>query len=182
MKKLTKIMIATAVLLCGFVVTGCGAAETIKEIVDGTHNTWWKYKTDKNIEIPVLAATDEDSDTADESASKLKDAEIYLYFDSSDGLLVAIQSQTRQTVSMLNGLYEQEQTIVMGSTKRFTKDQFDSKKWTILVAAANLEKVSEPEISAHPERCIVLGSDENKPKIQWKKFLANYLLGSYLED
>ena len=83
---------------------------------------------------------------------------------------------------MLKGLYEQEQTLVMGATKQFTKEQFSAAKWTALTVAIKLEQANEPEISAHPDRCIVLGSDENKPKIQWKKFLANYLLGDYLEN
>ena len=182
MKKLSKILIASAVLLCGLVITGCAAAETVKEIVYETHNRWYKYKSDKQIDIPVLAALEEDGDNASESATKLENAEIYFYFDTNDGLLVAVQSETKQTVSMLKGLYEQEQTLVMGATKQFTKEQFSAAKWTALTVAIKLEQANKPEIYAHPERCIVLGSDENKPKIQWKKFLANYLLGDYLEN
>lgn len=180
MKKLVKILSAAAVLLCGIMLTGCGAAETIKEYVDATHNTWYKYK--KKISIPVLDKTEADSDNAVESSNKLVDAEIYFYFDSNNGLKVAIQSETKQTVSFLKGLYEQEQTITMGATKQFTKEQFDSKKWTALTLGIRMEKADEPEISAHPERCIVLGDNENKPKIQWKQFLANYLLGDVLEN
>ena len=182
MKKLSKILIASAVLLCGLVITGCAAAETVKEIVYETHNRWYKYKSDKQIDIPVLAALEEDGDNASESATKLENAEIYFYFDTNDGLLVAVQSTTTQTVEMLKGLYSQDMTVVMGATKRFTKEQFGSGKWTALTMAVKLQAASEPEISAHPEKCIVLGGDENKPKIQWKKFLANYLLGNYLED
>ncbi len=182
MKKLTKIMIAAAVLLCGLVVTGCAAAETIKEIVDATHNTWYKYKTDRQIDIPVLPASAEDGDSTTESTQKLENAEIYFYYDSTEGLLVAIQSKTTQKVEMLNGLYSQDLTVPMGATKQFTKEQFDTKKWTALTLAVKLEKANEPEISANPKACIVLGDKENSPKIQWKKFLANYLLGSYLED
>ncbi len=182
MKKYVKIMAVAAILLSGLMLAGCAAAETIKEIVDSTHNTWYKYKSDKQIDIPVLSASEEDNDSAAESSNKLKDAQIYFYFDSNNGLLVAIQSETKQTVSILNGLYQQEQTLIMGSTKQFTKDQFDTNKWSAFVLGVKLEKTNEPEISAHPDRCIVLGSDQNKPKIQWKKFLANYLLGHLLED
>lgn len=180
MKKLVKILSVAAVLLCGIMVTSCAAAETIKEVVDATHNTWYKYKNKTS--IPVLNKTEADSDNAVESSDKLKDADIYFYFDSNNGLKVAIQSESTQTVDFLNGLYEQEQKVIMGSTKQFTKEQFDSKKWTALTLAIRMEKADEPEISAHPDRCIVLGSNENKPKIQWKKFLANYLLGDALEN
>ena len=182
MKKLTKIMIAAAVLLCGLVVTGCAAAETIKEIVDATHNTWYKYKTDRTIDIPVLAGSEADDDNTAESANKLKDAEIYFYYDSNEGLLVAIQSKTEQKIEMLNGLYQQDMVIPMGATKQFTKEQFGTAKWTSLTLAIKLEKTSAPEIVSNPKGCIVLGNESNQPKIQWKKFLANYLLGSYLED
>jgi len=182
MKKLVKILSVAAVLLCGIMLTGCGAAETIKEIVDATHNTWYKYKTEKDISIPVLDTSEADSDNAAESNNKLENAQIYFYFDSNNGLKVAIQSETKQKVSFLNGLYEQEQKVIMGSTKQFTKEQFDSKKWTALTLGIRMEKADEPEISAHPERCIVLGDNENKPKIQWKKFLADYLLGDVLEN
>ena len=83
---------------------------------------------------------------------------------------------------MLQGLYTQHLTVPMGATKQFTKEQFGTKKWTAFTLAVKLEKTTEPEISAHPESCILLNGNDNKPKIQWKKFLANYLLGSYLED
>lgn len=182
MKKYVKIMAVAAILLSGLILAGCAAAETIKEIVDSTHNTWYKYKSDKEIDIPVLASAVADDDDTAESSDKLKDAEIYFYYDSNKGLLVAVQSKTEQKVSMLHNLYEQTMEIYMGATKQFDKDQFDTKKWTALTLAVKLEKADEPEISAHPERCIVLGSEENQPKIQWKKFLANYLLGNLLED
>lgn len=182
MKKLTKIMIAAAVLLCGFVVTGCGAAETIKEIVDGTHNQWYKYKSEKSIDIPVLAGSEADDDNTAESANKLKDAEIYLYYDSNDGLLVAIQSKTEQKVEMLHGLYSQNLTIPMGATKQFTKEEFGTAKWTSLTLAVQLEKSSAPEIVTNPDGCIVLGKNGNDPKIQWKKSIVNYLLSNLIED
>ena len=182
MKKYVKVIAIAAVLLSGLMLAGCAAAETVKEIVDATHNQWYKYKSDKQIDIPVLPASTEDGDDTAESTQKLENAEIYFYYDSNKGLLVAVQSMTEQKVEMLKGLYTQNLTIPMGSTKQFTKEQFGTKKWTAFTLAVKLEKANEPEISAHPEKCIVLGKNENSPKIPWKKFLANYLLGTYLED
>ena len=182
MKKYVKVIAIAAVLLSGLMLAGCAAAETVKEIVDATHNQWYKYKTDKQIDIPVLAGGVEDGDNTAESTQKLKNAEIYFYYDSNKGLLVAVQSMTDQEVEMLKGLYTQHLTVPMGSTKQFTKEQFGTKKWTAFTLAVKLEKSEAPAIVSNPGGCIVLGSDENGPKIQWKKFLANYLLGTYLED
>lgn len=182
MKKSMKIMTAALVLLSGLLLAGCAAAETVKEIVDATHNQWYKYKSDKEIDIPVLAGSVADEDNTAESSQKLKNAEIYFYYDSNDGLLAAIQSKTEQEVEMLHGLYKQNMVIPMGATKQFTKEQFGTAKWTSLTLAIKLEKCDAPEIVSNPDGCILLGSKDNEPKIQWKKFLANYLLGNYLED
>ena len=53
MKKITKILAAAAVLACGMMLTACGATETIKEIVDSTHRTWYKYSGTTSIEVPL---------------------------------------------------------------------------------------------------------------------------------
>lgn len=184
MKKLMKIMVTATVLLCGLVITGCAAAETIKEIVDATHNQWYKYKKSdgQKIDIPILAAGEADTDNREESTVKLEDADLYFYYDTEEGLLVAVQSETKQTVEMLKGLYTQDLIIPMGATKQFTKDEFSPKKWTAFTLAVKMEKSEAPEVVSDPEKCILLNSKDNKPKIQWKKFLANYLLGKVLED
>ena len=89
MKKLTKIMIAAAVLLCGFVVTGCGAAETIKEIVDSTHKTWYKYSGETAIDIPLGNDDDSvDSTNATNTTIEEKGSGIITLSSSSLGISV----------------------------------------------------------------------------------------------
>lgn len=176
MKKLS-IMISTAMLLlCGFVFSGCG----LKEVVADSYDTWYKYKSDKQLDIPIAPATsDEDSDTG----MNLQNAEIYVFYNQDNGLTLAVQSETKQTVSLLQGFYEQEMSIVVGGTKEYPVETFGKIKWTALWSSGKLEKASEPLIHSAPDKCIVIGGDKAADaKIQWKKVLANYLLNSVLEE
>ncbi len=179
MKKFLKIMTAAAVLLCGMVLTSCG----LKEVVADSYNTWYKYKSDKEIDIPLIADSATDDDNAQESDQKLKNAEIYLYFDPDAGLTVSVQSKTTQTASFFNGLYSQTVTTYIGGNKQYTAEEFGSGKWTVLWTSGKIEKSSEPKIHSNPNECIDLsGTKQNGAKIQWKKFLANYLLKSFLGE
>ena len=183
MKKLLKIMTAAAVMLCGLALTGCGLKEIVKQTVDDSYNQWFKYKSDKQISIPLLPAATDDLDTTEESTQKLENAEIYLYYDPAVGLTVSIQSQTVQTVELLSGLYSQDMTITVGANKQYTADEFKKPKWYALWGSGKIEESDEPEIHAHPEKCVVIGEGKaQNAKVQWKKFLANYLLDSLLED
>ena len=62
MKKITKILAAAAVLACGLILSGCAAAETIKETVvenvNGSYNQWYKYN--KTVNVPLLKSSDSD--------------------------------------------------------------------------------------------------------------------------
>ena len=188
MKKYVKIFAAAAVILAGVSITGCGLAKAVKETLESTYNKWYKYDSNSEITIPVLAYEQEDSDDAAESTTKLKNAEIYIFYNKDDEVFtVAVQSTTSQNVELLNGLYSQSMDVVVGAKNNFEKADMTSTKWTGLVAAystlwanGKLKSTSAPKIVTNESECIVLGS-ENKPKIQWKKFLANYLLGSWLE-
>lgn len=183
MKKFLKIMTAAAVLLCGLALTGCGAAETIKETVletvNDSYNQWYKYKSTKPINIPIAAAgADEDEDV-----KKLENADIYLFFNPDVGLTVSIQTETVQTVELLNGLYSQDMTITVGGNKEYPSSQFGKKSWYTVWGSGKLEKSSEPKIHAHPDECVEIGKGKaQNAQIQWKKFLANYLLNSLLDD
>ena len=180
MKKILTIMTAAAVLLAGLIFTGCGAKEIIKESVDSSYKQWYKYKSTKTINIPVVAA-DGDTETAGESTETLKNAEIYFYFDPAEGLTVAVQSVTTQDVEMLNNLIQTRVDFVIGSTKKYTLQEFGKYKWAALWGSGKVEKASAPKIITNPTECIQLGGP-NQPTIQWKKFLANYLLNKLLED
>ena len=182
MKKFLKIMTAAAVLLCGLALTGCGLKEIVKETAESSYKKWYKYKSEKPINIPLVANAAADTDTADESTQTLKNAEIYFYFDPDAGLTVAVQSVTTQDVQMLQGLIQQRIDFVIGSTKQYTLEEFGKYKWAALWGSGKVEEASAPKIYTNPSECIVLGSDANQPTIQWKKFLANYLLNKLLEE
>ena len=57
MKKLITLLTAGAVLLSGIIFTSCGAAETIKEIVDSTHQKWYKYNGSASVSVSVRNIT-----------------------------------------------------------------------------------------------------------------------------
>ena len=181
MKKIMKIMTAAA-LLCTVLFASCAVAEAVKESVSDSYKQWYKYKNgDKQIDIPVLDSATADNDTTEESTTKLKNAELYFYFDPDVGLKVAIQSTTQQEVQLLKGLYTTTMDVVMGEVKDYPLSDFGKGKWAALWGSGKIEKASAPKVVTNPTECILLGA-ENKPKIQWKKFLANYLLNKLLDD
>lgn len=169
MKKFLTIMTAAAVLLCGLVMTGCGMKEIIKETIDDSYKTWYKYE--KAVTVP-LGSSDES-----ESNNSLKDAELYVYFDPDVGLKAAIQSTSTQDVELVKGLFTTQVELVTGGTKEYTKEQFGKGKWAALWASGKFEKSDEPKVSKEPEKCMILfGEDKNEFQIQWKKVIANYIL------
>lgn len=185
MKKFLKIMTAAAVLLCGLAFTGCGAAETIKETVletvNDSYNQWYKYG--KQVDVPLLSASIEEQDNTPESTNKLKNAEIYVMFNPDVGLKIAIQSLTNQEVELLGGLYKQNMDIVVGDTYDVPLTKFGKKSWYTLWGSGKFEKDSAPKIITNPDECVIIGGNKApNSKIQWKKFLANYLLDSLLDD
>ncbi len=181
MKKFLKIMTATAVLLCGLALTGCGLKQIVKETAESSYNQWFKYMSDKQIDIPLVASTSADTEDAAESTQTLKNAELYFYFNPDAGLTVAVQSVTTQDVEMLQGLLSTKVDFVVGSTKEYTLQEFGKYKWAALWGSGKVEEASAPKIYTNPSECIVLGG-ENQPSIQWKKFLRNYLLNKLLEE
>ncbi len=181
MKKIITIMTAAAVLLSAILFTSCGVAEAIKDTVESSYHKWYKYKSSSQINIPVLSASESDEDTTAESTQTLKNAEIYFYFNPDSGLTVAVQSTSSQDVDMLNGLISQRVDFVIGSKKSFALNDFGKVKWTALWSSGKIEKASAPKVVTNPDECILLDGT-NQPKIQWRKFLANYLLNKLLDD
>ena len=183
MKKILTIMTAAAVLLAGLIFTGCGAKEIIKETINDSYNSWYKYNTNKQIDVPLIASSTTEGDDDPESPNKLRNAEIYVKFNPDSGLTVAIQSVTSQEVSLLGGSYTTNMDVVVGDTKDFPLTQFDKKKWYALWGSGKFEKTSAPKIITNSGECLLLGSEKApNSKIQWKKFIANYLLNKLLDD
>ena len=178
MKKFTKILGAAALLLCGLMISGCGASDIIKEYLDSTHRTWYKYNGATNLTIPLGA--DDNAETSTTSKN-LQNAEIYVYYDQ--GLTVAVQSVTQTDIDMLGGLVTSKQDVVVGGSKKYSEEDFGTGKWSLLLAAANFTpQSSAPKIVSDPNSCVIIGGDEAPNyKIQWKKFLkekiADLLLG-----
>lgn len=182
MKKIIKTMTALTVLLCGMMLCGCGVAEAVKNSISDTYNQWYKYNNgDKQIDIPMVNSVEEDTDDASESSRTLKNAEIYFYFDPDAGLTVAVQSVTTQDVELMNGLLKDKIDFVVGETHLYPLEKFGKGKWTALWSSGKIEKATAPKIYTNPDECIQLNK-ENGPKIQWKRFLANYLLTKFIED
>ena len=178
MKKFAKIMTVAAVLLCGLMITACGAAHAIKQQIEGTYNQWYQYNGSTQIDIP-LGDVDDESDSS--KKHDLKNAELYLYFDSSDGLKIAVQTTKQENVEMLGGLIEQTVDVTIGGVKEYSINDFGKVRWASVIAAVPLKQVDEPMISAHPEKCVKLENLKDY-KIQWKKVLKKTLINTLLGE
>lgn len=176
MKKFTKILSAAALILCGVIVMGCGAANAIKEQLEGTYDQWYKYKS--TVKIPLGSNDDDNS----EQAHELQAAEIYVIYNQSTGLKVAVQTTSQQDITMLGSLVSTTQDVYIGGTKEYDTNTVTPARWSVLLLTGNFVKSDEPEISSGEGTCIILaGEDKTDFKIQWKKFLRDYLLGNLLE-
>lgn len=178
MKKFSKILCAAALLLYGFMITGCGAAEAIKEQLEGTYDKWYKYNGNTKIDIP-LGDTDDENDSS--KLHDLKDVEFYVYFNEQDGLKVAIQTTKEENVEMLGGLIEQKVDVTIGGVKEYTIDEFGKAKWTSLISIVPRQEVSAPKIVADPDACVKLDNLKDY-KIQWKKVLKKTLINTLLGE
>ncbi len=178
MKKFTKILGAAALLLCGLMITGCGAAEAIKEQLESTYDQWYKYNGTTKIDIP-LGDTDDENDSS--KLHDLKDVEFYVYFNATDGLKVAIQTTKQDNVELLNGLIEQTVDVTIGGVKEYPVESFGKAKWTSLTAIVPLKAVSAPKIVTSPDECVKLDNIKNY-KIQWKKVLKKTLINTLLGE
>ena len=173
MKKITNLFVVLSILAATVFMTGCG----LKEAIDSTHNTWYKYNKAEGVDIPLGSDTTEE----DSTLNSLKGAEFYLYFDDDEGLLVAIQSVKQENVELYKGALSTTVDVVVGGTKQYTKEEFGAIKWGALVASGKVVKSEKPKIVAHPEQCFII-TDAVENGIQWKRVLANILLSGLLEE
>ena len=145
-------------------------ADWMTYIGENTQGKWYKYA--QTVDIP-LGTTD---DVADSDVKTLKDASLYVYYESGEGLKVAIQAETTESVQVLGGLLSQDVTVTAGAVYSFAPEKFGDGKWTALVALSTMEESDEPEVSANPEYCLLLGGETAKDtKVQWNKVLANVI-------
>lgn len=168
MKKIFKLLILSSIFMAGFIFTGCMK----EQIVDSTQDQWYKYA--KTVDIPLSKTGSEESPLSD-----LKGASLYVYYLSGEGLKVAIQAESEQSIEILGGLVSYDQTITAGAVYNF--ENFTDTKWAALVLLSGMSPCDEPKVSATPDQCLILGGDEaSDVKIQWKKVLANVILEKLL--
>lgn len=179
MKKLTRTFFILSILLSTFVFSACGLVGSAKQVIEQTYDQWYVYEGDSSIKIPLGADAEADENSAD--TSYLNNVDIYLYFSPGDGLTVAIQSETQQNVEVLGGLLSQNVKVYSGGTKKYPK--INALGWASIVANIPLETADEPEVSAHPENCLILAGDDAKNfKIQWKKVLARIIYKKFIGE
>ena len=171
MKKIVKSLIAAAVLICGFAFTGC-----MQQMVQNTQGKWYKYN--KTVDIPLGF-----SKSGGETEETLKGASLYVYYESGKGLKVAIQAESTESVEVLGGLLSQDITITAGAVYEFGPNEFGDTKWTALIALSAMQQCDEPKISSNPDECLEIGGvNAKETKIQWKKVLANIIIGKLLGE
>lgn len=175
MKKLTKIIIASALLVSGLFLTSCGLARSLREQIQSTYNTWYKYTgSEGTMVIPLGSDADAEGSGSSINLSK---AEIYVYFNTTTGLKLAVQSTNEQDVELVHGLASTTIQVTTGGVHNFDPNSFGSARWTLLMASGYFAESSEPLVSSAPDQCIILvGEGANEFKIQWRKVLANCIL------
>ena len=175
MKKIIRTLVAASVLICGMVFTGCDMFLNFK--LKNTEGKWFKYEGEVP-DIP-LGLTDDSKDDPD--TGKLKNAELYLYFDRDNGLTVAIQAESKQTVELFGGAASTELKLITGNVN--TYDDFTTSKWIALTEVAPMTACEAPKVYTNPDECLLIGGEEsNNIKIQWKKVLANIIINKLLGE
>ena len=178
MKKLTKLFACLVIFASSLLLTSC--------LFDWeeTYNTWYRYRGE-DLEIPIVESANAESDAADIASDTLEDAEFYVMFDPDEGLTVAIESTTEQTISVGNGLLTTTADVVTGGYKTYTGKAFGTLRWKTLYASGVIEESDTPEVIAHPDKCIILASDDgeaSKLNFHWKKILAQILINKLLGE
>ena len=171
MKKIGKLFAVLSIVASVMMMCGCGFIAQINE----TYDKWYKYE--KSVDIPL--GDDSSSDSA--TAATLSGAEFYLCYNKKSGLLVVVQKDSVQTVSVAQGLLEQDITITTGAQKQYTKDQFSTRKWAVLVASGKIKACDQPKFVAHHDQCIDVSTALGNG-IQWKKVLRNILINQWLGE
>ena len=181
MKKLTKLFAGLVIFASSLMLTSC--------LFDWeqTYETWYKYRGD-SLSIPVVAKADADAeaDASGIASGMMEDAELFVWFSPDEGLKIAIQSTSEQEISIGNGLLTTTAEVVTGGYKTYAnKTDFGTLRWKGLYATGLLEEADTPEVIAHPDKCIILASDDgeaNKFDFHWKRILKQILLNQLLGE
>lgn len=183
MKKTTKILSIVLILFAGLIISSCDLFNQIKDAVEDTYDTWYKYNGE-SLDLPVTANANADDENPSGS-ELLKKAQIYVLFNETKGLTLAVQAQSSENVSLLGDLISTEVKVTTGSVKQYTIEEFGATKWSVLALSGNFEKCKIPEVAKDPlpPGVILLNGEGTKGfNLQWKKVLREYLINQLLGD
>ncbi|MBR6341492.1 MAG: hypothetical protein IKR64_06300 [Treponema sp.] len=137
MKKISKILIVFGVLAAAFVATSCGS-------LNRTYDVWYKY-TNTIAELPVGTEPENPADDDPNSKGMLKNAQLYVKFNETDGLTVRVITSTQQTVTCAGGYISiPDVTIVTGFEKKYGKENFGPGRWTLLIGLGSFIEEDPP--------------------------------------
>ena len=173
MKKITKLIAVFSLVASVIMMCGCGIKDYAK------YDTWYKYNKEGGLDIPVGAAGTADS--LDATGQSMKNAELYVFYNQTDGLKLAVQSTKTQNIEIAGGLLQTSVDVVTGGTKEYPTSEFSSARWTALILSGNFTECSAPKIVTNPEQCINLTNNENFT-FQWKKVLKRILINKLLGE
>lgn len=156
MKKISVMLAALAVVLAA-ALTGCSSTNALTSTVASeTSGSWYKYSKGS---ISV-------GDTG--SSNSLSFAEAYFKYSTSTGLTV-ILAQNAATTTYAKPLYAKH---------TYTTAEFNSVKWTALLASGKIAKTSTPACVSNPSLYIDASSASGilSGTINWKSLLANQIV------
>lgn len=166
MKKIGSILLVLSVLLSTLVITSCSDDPELDPFAS-TYNKWYVY-TD-TVNVPVA-----DEDTSDATKDGiLKDAKIYVRYNTDEGLELKVVTTQKQTISYLGGAYEVEADVTTGATKTF--EDFSSGRWKTLILLGSFTKKEPPEITVDL-------SDGLKGNLKLKRVLAEFIINNLLGE
>ena len=160
MKKITAVLTVLAVMAGALMFTGCGVGNLISD----TYDSWYVYK--KEVNVPVAGEDESSTDGI------LKNAQVYVRFNPTDGLDVRVCTTHTQTINFMGTGYEIETTQVTGADKHYPiSAEVNVASWTIMQGTGNFIKEEAPEPSIKLD-------DILKGNFNLKRMLANLLLGT----
>ena len=168
MKKIINGLMILAVLFATVLVTSCG-------VVDKTYNKWYKYEN--TISSLPIANAGEYEDPNDHQTKQgdgmLKDAQLYVMFNETDGLTICVVSETKQTVTFANGAYTVPNiTVAVGAKKTYSTAEFGVLKWNALIRLGSFDEATPPEYNDI--------SSALQGQLNLKRIIAEFLLNNLL--
>ena len=148
-----------------FVATSCGS-------VNRTYDTWYKYEHSEPLSLPVAdkGNIDQNDSSSLIGNGELKNAELYLRFNATDGLTIRVITKTQQTVSFAGGTYEiQGVNFIAGGEKTYSTKEFGPVRWEALIRLGSFVPEEPPEFNLDISNALA-------GKFNLKRIIAELLL------